>query len=142
MRRAVFSLVMEQMSFKRTVSWHRTETEKENKQEAALTESGEACSPGTSSEEADHRLCASQLLRNFLRDHLVESLISEAVEQASLEAQGFLDSWSGELAFSFVYSLINMHRSHHHLPLTETQNPGTGWDLTVTYLVIISHFIL
>lgn len=93
-------------------------------------------------EEADHRLCASQLLRNFLRDHLVESLISEAVEQASLEAQGFLDSWSGELAFSFVYSLINMHRSHHHLPLTETQNPGTGWDLTVTYLVIISHFIL
>ena len=49
MRRAVFSLVMEQMSFKRTVSWHRTET-KENKQEAALTESGEACSPGTSSQ--------------------------------------------------------------------------------------------
>ena len=83
--------------------------------------------------KSDHRLYASQLRRNLLRDHLVESLISEAVEQPSLGAQGSIDSWSKELAFSFLHSLINMHGSHQNLPLTETLG---YWDFSLSTIHI------
>ena len=139
MRRAVFSLVMEQMSFKRTVSWH-PQKGKQARGSINRVRWRVFSRHQFTQRKSDHRLYASQPRRNLLRDHLVESLISEAVEQPSLGAQGSLDSWSKELAFSFLHSLINMHGSHQNLPLTETQNPGTRWDLTVTYLSFLTLF--